>query len=395
MNKTIKIDTWLGLRNDVGEDRYDAGDMAEATNIELDETGKVKRRMGTLRTQTGVWHSVWSSGHDAEYGYGVKDNVITLIDVAGNTTPVVAIRGRRVSYQLINGSVFWSDEHECGVLQGATNRKWGLDVPPQTQAIDATGTMLTGTYLHAMTYVNREGRESGAPACNATVCNLGGLQFVNLPVSTDTTVVSKRIYLTERDGELPFLIAEIPNTDTTLSVYAPTYGMALRTQFFGPPPTAGHMVRYVGGRAIIGSENYLWYSSPYEYELFDLRSGYLGFEAEVETFALLGDGVYVGTAKQVVWMAGFDPTEWRARTVFNIGAVRGTEVLIPANLVGKEGSEGDVMGWFSHWGFCLGFNGGSMKEITGTRYIPPIAREGASLLKIRGQSPQIVTTLFN
>lgn len=393
--KPVTLDKWLGLRNDVDEDRFDPGDMSEATNVELDETGKVKRRLGTQRMQTGAWHSVWSYGNAAEYGYGVKDGVLHHIDVNGTPTPIVPVKGRRLSYQLINGHTFWSDEYDCGVLRGATNRQWGITIPDITQAVDVVGTMLAGEYMHAMTYVRDDGRESGAPASGITVCNLGGLHFQNLSVSLDPTIKTKRIYLTERDGELPFLIAEIPNTDTTLDVYAPEYGMALRTQFFGPPPTAGHMVRYVGGRSIIGSENYLWYSAPHEYELFDLRTGYIGFETELETFALLGDGVYVGTTKQIVWMAGFDPTEWKARTVFNTGSVRGTEVLIPADLVGKEGAEGDVMGWFSRRGFCVGFNGGVMKEVTGTRYIPPIAREGASLLKIRGQSPQVVTTLFN
>lgn len=397
---TVKLRSQAGVRNDISLERFDrdaAGrstgftDLSASENMDLDETGKLMMRLGTTKLNTGVAHSLFS---DNDKSYVVMDGVINHIAPSLVLTPICSVFGR-VSYAAIRDATYWSDEYVSGMLLGAQNYPFGISVPPTPSAVAVSGDLLAGTYLFSMTYVRSTGEESGAPAYGSiTVATNGGISFT-LSVSADPLVTSKRLYVSARNGELGYLIGVIPNLITTTTVTAlGTPGMALRTQFMGPPP-AGVSVSEFFGRALVASENYLWYSQPYEYGLFNLLTGYVGFNTPVRTVARVADGVFIGTTVETFWLGGTDPTQWVSASKASYGTVLGTEVRLINYLAGREGAPGNIVGWMSQSGFCLGYDGGEMRNVTGGRHIPPAAREGASLLKIRGGTPQIVTTLFN
>lgn len=61
----------------------------------------------------------------------------------------------------------------------------------------------------------------------------------------------------------------------------------------------------------------------------------------------------------------------------------------------EAGNALEAVGWMSEKGFCAGFSTGEVRNMTGRRFRPAAASEGASLMKFRDGSPQVVTTLFN
>jgi hypothetical protein len=76
--------------------------------------------------------------------------------------------------------------------------------------------------------------------------------------------------------------------------------------------------------------------------------------------------------------------------------VLGTETFVPGHLFGKGEQQGKIALWMSKQGLCAGMDGGQMMNLTGERYsLPDGVATGASLLKLRGKSPQLVTTLFS
>ena len=311
---------------------------------------------------------------------------------------IVPIVGPRVAYAGINQNIYWSDRVASGILVDSTNTHWSITVPPVISATATNGSLRAGRYLVVMTYVRGSGEESGAPRCSEVILSMNqGISFTGLPVSSDPTVVSKRIYITGCNGELPYLSAVISNSQTSLTLQSlPEQGMALRTQFMGPPPP-GQVVGYFSGRAYVAAGGYLWYSQPHEYGLFDLRSGYIGFDMDVTTFASVSDGIYVGSKRATYWLSGADPTLFERKQVFAFGTLLGTEVRLRNDQVGQEdgGKQGNVVGWMGQKGFCIGMDGGQVQNVTGGRFIPPVGSEGASLFKIRGGTPQVVTTIFS
>jgi hypothetical protein len=399
MSKTAELRMLHGVRNDVALERFDRDaqgrrtgftDLASAVNLDLDETGKVSRRLGTNLVVAGNAHSLFEAGDD---NYVVLNSFINHVSKTLARTPVTPVNGR-VAYAKINGSTYWSDGVIKGVLTGAVNVPWGIAVPTVPTAAPCLGNLRPGRYLYTMTYVRSTGAESGAPKYGEIeVLENQGISLT-LPVSTDPQVATKRIYLTDCNGEVAYLAGTLTNSETTLTVNSmPVLGMPVRTQFMGPMP-AGRVVGVFAGRSYVASGRYLWYSLPYEYELCDLRSGFVGFSSDVRTFAPCSNGVFVGSDTETVWLAGKDPLTWDLTTVAAYGTVLGTEVIVPGVQVGDGSANGKVAAWMSTKGLCLGFDGGQMQNVTGGRYIPPEAREGASLLKIRGGTPQVVTTLF-
>jgi len=134
---------------------------------------------------------------------------------------------------------------------------------------------------------------------------------------------------------------------------------------------------------------------PYEFELFDLRSGYIGFDTNVTTFSAVADGIFVGTDNSVSWLSGNDPTKFERKIVAPFGAVRGTECSVAAHQMGENEDQGDAQIIMTQRGVCACYDNGVFKNLTGARYFPEPASMGASLLKVRGGSPLLTTSLFS
>jgi hypothetical protein len=390
----VEIKVHKGIRNDVFEERFEIGDLAAATNIEIDETGKAYRRDGVTAVNATASHSLWASEGDA---YVVQGGVLTHIAPSMALTPVVAVKGSRVRYVRVNGSVFWTDGIQSGVLTQASNRSWGIAPPPPLSVSAATyGDLLAGAYLCSITYVRDDSHESGAPgAVLVNVSDNGALSFPSLPVSPDPQVTYKRIYVSRPNGETMFLVGAYDNHVTSATITAlPAVAVPLRTSFAGNPPP-GQVVGYYKGRTFVAENNYLWYSRAYEYELFDLMHGYIGFPSSIRTFAATNDGIFIGTADETVFLAGDTPETFARRKVADYGTLLGTEYYVDGYWVGEEGTSGMVPYWTSTYGVCTGRDGGSFKNLSGGRYILPRGvSAGASLLKVRGGTPQFVTSIF-
>lgn len=394
MGTVVELKAVNGVRNDVPEDRFTSGDLAVGTNIDIDETGKAYRRLGTQLLVSGNCHSLWSNNSTG--AYVVVDGTLKQIDEAGVLHAIKSVAGRRVSYVAINNNAYWTDGLTTGILNKATNVKWGI-VPPTQPSVSLTfGDLLEGTYLITTVFVTSTGVESGAPACVAVYADANeALVLTNISVSNDPAVTKVRVYVTPVNGEVPMQVAELANGVTTTTIRAmPTLGQALRTQFMGPPP-AGQLVGYYNGRAYIASGNALYYSQPYEFGLFDLAYGYILFDSPIQTFAAVNDGIYIGTTLDTVFISGNGPESFVRTVVSPYGTVLGTEYYVRNDILLEGNVQGMSPVWMSTKGLVLGADSGKITALTSEKYQLPPATEGASLMKIRSATPQFVTTIFN
>lgn len=390
----IEIDGFKGLRNDVALERFSSGDLAEAINVELDETGKIMRRLGVKRLQAGSFHSLWGDERDA---FVVKAGSLHRVNRDLSLTDLAVPVAGRMVYQRIGDIVYCSDGVTAGALSRDGYRRWGIEPPPAPTVVASSGALRAGNYLFAMTYTDVNGRESGASTLGSIrVGDYASLEFT-LPVSSDPQVKHKRIYVSTPNGELPYLVASLTNSDTFVSLKAlpSQYTIPLRTLRMGPAP-AGDVLGYYNGRSYASKNNYLWYSLPYEYELFSRVEGFLGFPSTVRTFAPVSDGIFVGSDKDIVFLQGGSPEQFTRRVVADYGSIQGTVTYVPGHLIGQDGVQGLVPMWMSKKGVVVGLDGGNFKNLTGGRYIlPDGVSSGASLLKVRGGTPQLVTSLFS
>lgn len=396
--KYVEVTAINGVRNDVGPERFAPGDLVYARNVDIDESGKAKRRAGTALVVAGAAHSAWSDG---SLGYLVQGGMLKTFTSGGVMTDVTPVAGSRVRYTLINGEVYWTDGISSGIINAGVNRPWGITPPASVTASDIFGTLPQGTYLITMTFVDSSGKESGAPLATSFTCSSGGIELTNLPVSTHPMVVGRNLYISEVNGDLPMLAAELDNTVTTYTYRSPTpRTIPVRNSFVAPPP-AGTVLGYHNGRAYVANGPFLFYSLPFEYESFDMRNGFVAFDSDIQTFIAVSGGIYVGTATRTVFLAGSNPEEFTVRPISPFGTILGTELVVSGDAIapseGKpEGwpAEAAVM-WMSKRGLVVGDSSGVAKDLTARKYVLPAASHGAALFKRRDATPQYLVSLFS
>lgn len=387
--KFTELRAQAGLRNDLPADRFSPGDMLTADNVEMDETGKVYRRLGMALTHAGAFHSLWGDEHDT---YVVQSGWLCRFEPEG-LVQILQVVGKRVTYQRVGDEVFWTDGVDSGVLRGQANRKWGVVAPGRPVVSLTHGAFRAGEYLLCVTHVRSDGIESGASEVQRlAVDDNQGLSVAFQPAPSE--VFARRVYLSTWNGETPLLAAILPAASDTLTLSElPNLTVPVRTQYMaGPPP--GQALAHFNGRLYVAENKYLWYSQPYENELFDRVGGYIVFSSAIKVLAPVSDGIFVGSEDETVFLSGADPSEFRRIRVAPYGAVLGTAREIPAHYF-KDGSVPSPLWlWASERGVCMGATGGLFRDVTGGRYQLPPSVSGASLFKIRGGTPQFITSLF-
>lgn len=401
----MEIKKFLGLNNVTSPERFKAGELALASDVEIDNTGRLMSRRGRAIVNATPCHSAFSydGGSFLSQGasiYGVEaDLTLTLAKVLTSSA--------YVAYDFTLGVAYYSNGIDVGRFVGRTPKRWGVVTPVnQPTAVAAGGNMRAGRYMYAMTYVRNDGHESGtglAGQIDLTVT--GGIRLSGLEVSSDPDVTDKAIYVATRDGELLYRAAVVPNAQTTVVVSdEPAAGIPLTTQFASPPPP-GMLVRIFNGIAYVVSGNMVYYSDPYNFELFRPDTNFLQFPGTVSLFDWVNTGIYVATTDSdgdgventgLTWfLSGSRPDQFDPKQVFAYGATPGTSVKVESGWFGSQVERiGDpALIWTSRHGVCVGNDGGSAHNLTESRYSFPSAQYGAALVRQNRGFVQYLVTM--
>ena len=398
--KSFTHELFSGLRNNVPSSRFSLTDLATATNVDIDDSGRPLRRLGFGNAvQSGSWHSLSPPGPRC---FGVTGT--NLVEVMPNySTKVLATvtPNAPVEYFYSAARIYWSNGYEKGCIEGAVNRSWGLDVPPSISGTVTAGTLMIGKtdlvttrYQFVMTYLRNDGQESGAGTANyLDVPNNGGIAFSNLPVSSDSTVDKKAIYISEPNGETMYRAIVLNNAQTS-ATYRNRGRMTLplATQFLEPPPP-GTIISLQGGSMLVAVGNKLYYSEPFAFELFDRRKNKL-FASPITIVCSFDNGSHVATEDLHVWLAGDTPDKWEWNARASYGAIPRTLDFIDldAALFGKTENVNPVGLWATKEGIVQATAEGALINLTRARFMYPIQETGATVVRgARGMHQYIVT----
>lgn len=390
----VSFGSFAGLRNDVAEERLTPTDLALGDNVDLDNSGRLARRVGRTQLTSTPTHSVWSD--NMLLAFCVQGAQLMRIALDFSLTPVFTglTLGRPVSYVKVNDRVYFTNGRETGVFEGTSVRSWGLPVPPTPgAAILPNGLLLAGTYQFVTTYVRNDGQESGAGlAGRAQVASNGGLQFVFSPPA-DATITARNIYVTAPNGDVLYLAMTVPISATNINYAASSIDQNydLKTQRLVAPP-AGQIAGYYSGRMYVVVDDNIYPSEPYAYELFDLRK-YIPLNGRGTLFAGLEDkeridtpgldsGIFVGTDRECGILVGSSPEEFQFVPKTDFGAIEGTLDFVAGSLLG-DGSAGarKLPMWLTTQGICAGMPGMEIKNLTRNRYSFTAAGRGAALFE--------------
>ncbi len=363
--KPITVTKFKGLRNIDDLERFDAGDLGEAINIDLTDTGKLVMRSGyESKVSATAPHSLWGIGPTCLF---IESGALKLVNPDYTTKTLrTGLASHRMSYAQINGRVYYGNGVQTGAVDNGQSRSWGFDVPVQPSAAVTVGLLPPGTYQYALTFIRQDGQESGTGKAGAIeLTGTSGIAFSN--IASHAEAITKRLYVSTANGEELYHALTLTASDTTASHQSnESLGMRCTTQFCYPPP-AGNIVFWYNGRMYVASGNTLYPSKPYQYELFELDKTYLPFNSRITICAPVADGIWIGTDTQTIFLSGPGPESFQLILKASHGAIPGTLDYGSGQYLG-DGSQGMIAYWASPNGICAGGDGGSFQNLTEKRY---------------------------
>lgn len=389
----VRLSQFKGLRNTVTSESFEAGDLEVATNVDITDALRIRRRKGySAALSSGNYHSLWASG---KLGLVVSGTVLyrilpdyTLVAVRTGLTA-----GLRMSYAIMGDRVFYSNTVQTGIFQAGQSRSWGIAPPVSAPTCSAVGGSLpAGRYQCLVVFIRDDGQLSGSGrSTTIELTTRGGISLTGLPVSADAGVSFKQIYMSPVNGDALYLTHTLANAATS-AVYTEerTGGQPLATQFLRPAP-AGQVIAVFGGYTLVGLGDRLYRSEPWSPELFDLRKA-LPLIGRITLVAPMDDGVYLGTDTEIGWVAGQDPAKWEYQRRSDFGAIPGTLAYVPAE-DSQEGAQSLAAMMATAQGVCVGYPGGTFSNLTHDRFNYPAMDEGAGVVRDNGGSIQYLATL--
>ncbi len=394
------IDKWKGLRNTTAARSFKNGEMDIARNVDIDNAERLRTRQGFTQVAENAAHSIWSDGDICLF---VQSSVLKRLMSDETVVTLQSLQtNNRMSYDSVNGVVFCTNGVDSLKIQGGRAYNWGVRMPKgQPVATASAGNLPPGRYLYAMTYVRADGFESGTPlAGQIDLTTTGGIEFSSIESSTYDAGCGIILYLSSPNGEVLYRAAILADGVTSYAYREDATDLTvplLNSLAFAAP--TGSLVRIYKGIAYVASGNVVYYSDPYQFELFRMRTNFLQFDGPVTMMAAVEDGMFIGTDDNTYFVAGDRPDQMKQQAVFPYGVVPGTAVTLPVSLVAKDetaeetGSpSGPAVMWFSARGVCVGFSGGAVRNLTETNYSMPDGQQGAAVIRqVRGYTQYLAS----
>lgn len=388
----VAIEQFFGLRNNVKPEHFALGDLESAVNIDISDELKPRTRRGYSPARfAGAYHSIYAN---AGVMLGVLSGALMRLSTDGYTA--TAIRSGitdRLSYAAVGNRIFYTDGLVTGCVESGEHRSWGIE-PPSAQPVATAsgGGCPAGTYQYAVTYLRADGQESGTGASGTiTLTSPGGIEFSAIPVPADSTVVAKNLYVSPVNGDMLYRVQTLESDATTATYPFEIQGtIPLATQF-KQPPIAGQLIAEFSGRVLLARGRRLHVTEPYAHELMDLRRGF-SMASRIVLLAPVDDGVYLGTGSEVIFLPGNDPAKWEYKAKLGYGAIPGTVAYVNAEDLGPELS-GEAAIFATKEGVCVGFPGGTIKNLTKERFQYPLADRGAAVVRKHGGMIQYLMVL--
>jgi len=380
-----------GMNNILADVELPADQLRNAVNVDVLDSGKLRRRAGKTQIASGRAHSLWSNGSLAlVFHAGALKQINPSLSL---TTLADNLADRPISYTEAGLDVYWSNGSDYGRISGGANQPWGVEVPTVAPALVASsgGALPAGSYQGAVTFVTATGEESAASNVGATDVTAGTLT-ITVPQPTEPQVTGIRLYLTAPNGELFCAIVEVAVGVLTYAVVGlPVYGRELKTQFMArmiPCDIIAHWRGHIFG----ASGNTLWHTEPYAFGLMRPAANYHQFPTDIRLVVPVTTGIYV-VCDKTYWMGhqshvtgGMGVQTVGVHEVAPYSAALRSSCSIP--------DSPDMM-WFTDRGLVLARENGKLELLQIDNVFPGAYNNGAVFIREKDSIRQVVASVQN
>lgn len=374
---------FAGINNVLPPERLSDSELAVATDVDIGLSGELLRRQGFTLPSTLPHRNVWEG---PAFVLATVNGDLTSILPNGTRTVIYPSLGNdRVWYCLWpDGRVAFSNNLISGVVaaNGLSQTPWGVPVPATTGALtDVAGSLFPGNYQYQLTYVRlSDGLEGGPVYTNPVPVALGGVLITGLPQLAGYGI---NVYLTGHGGGDAHLAGM--TLTSSFSYLGPNSSLVLpcRTDYLQPPP-AGKLCATWRGRSLVAVGNLLMASQPHQPEMFDYREDFKQFPDPITLVQPVDDGIYLGTTKQLYFLAGKEFSALEMTTAVAGTVVLGSGVSVRGELIRKGDGvgEGPAMICIADQVLVAGFSDGSVVRISEKRYLTNATEVAATFRKV-------------
>ncbi len=377
--KTVNLEAFSGLNNVLPPERTEVKYLKTAMNVDIDKTGGIRKRKGYSLEDSGDYHSLWADGSSC---FAVKDGDLVRIRSDYSTEVLVSGVGTLpVKFEKIDDKVYYTSSAFTGVIDSDGRRNFGISAPnPRPHLTASTGILSKGTYQVALTYVAADGRESGAGLAQMIdVGDNSGIALSGIATSADATVDRVRVYCSTPNGEMLYLVEELPHPTSTFTIFNVHDGMTPLQSFNVFEAPRGHIIRYAHGRVLIAEDNILWYSEPFAYEWWKPHSNHYVFEERITAVMPTEGGCWVASDK-LYYLIGKDFSSVKRKEVEPVKSVEGSDVKIIGSYIFIEKTPIGYK-WLitTEKGVYVCFNDGIALNLTEKNVVFPEADKGTAM----------------
>jgi len=368
----MELKAFTGMANTSSSETLPEGGLVHATNVDIDDTGHIRRRRGTTQIDAASYHSLFKANDDTVFG--VKDgNLCRLNDALTATSIYAGVGSEQLHYVQVGERIYAkSSSQALSFTTDGTVEQWGVPHVPVFYAASSNGVMPAAEYQIVLTYTRlSDGLEGGASeGQNFTLHAQGGIYLSGIP---SIAGYAANVYISTPNGETLYRVAKGVQSTTTISALASQLGIPLRTTGKYPPSGRGPLAQSFG-RIYIVDGHALWATDPFQYEQVDMAVSYKLMESRITFAASVTAGIYVGTESGVFFMGG----EFDKATLVRVsmhGAPDQTPQKIDASYVLKGDQQGVGVLFMTDGGICVGMQNGEVINLTNKQFEFPKATE--------------------
>lgn len=370
-----------GINNVLPPARLAPDELAVATDVDIDNTGCVRRRGGYSQVVAVCHKNLWQAK-----GFLLATANGDLISrFPDNTTHTLytALGVDRVWYcNLPDGRTVFSNGLINGITNGLTVTGFGVPLPASIGTLtDIPGSLFPGDYQWQLTYVRlSDNLEGGQVFSNPVPIAAGGIMLTGLPMLAGYKI---NIYVTGVNGGDAYYAGSTTGSTFTFTGHNTDLLLPSRTDYMTPAPV-GTITAFWRGRTLVAQGSVLWASRPGQWELFEPRRDFKQFSDPITMIVPVDDGIYVGTTKALIFLAGteFDKLIYQPKAEGRV--VLGSGVSVDGELVKYKDSvgAGPAMVCIVNRTLVAGFAGGDLQRLSEGRYVTDAVEVAATFRRI-------------
>lgn len=279
--------------------------LTQADNIDITDTGAVKKRLGYTRALAGALTAAYATIDHARM-YVVDDGALKAM--AGSSTAfslATGLSSAAMYWAEINNQVFYNNGVDRGIIkQDNSILPWAWQEPSAPTLAAVTGSLPAGLYQVCCAFVLADGRMTGAgDIAEITIVDGEALQITDIPQADGCTT---SVFIAPANSDVFGLATDDADAALVWNTGPDALGEDITVSNLFPMPLGCSVIQEWGGRIFAAEympsagQTVVWPSQPLGFHLFDLEddSAFI-VPGKVEMLAPHADALIVGTDTDV------------------------------------------------------------------------------------------------